>query len=187
MLRRRYGAILAVFACVVVSAQVREMETPQTREQQVRDLIERFNLAYEQKDVQSISGLVVSDLTAFAAGRVFSNWDDYNNNFLQTAFSRHMPASTWQIEKVVTVPEMAWAYTKTTYTLRRQNQQIQADLYQLFVLRKTSTKTPQLAKSKSSNSTESSWKIAVIDYTFHREEPNNQNQPDTSKPGSQPK
>ena len=171
-----------VFFSVAALAQVRELETPQTREQAVRDLIEKFNLAYEQKDAQSISSLVSSDLTAFASGRAFSSWDDYNENFLKTVFSRHMPTSTWQIEKVVTAPEMAWAYTKTTFTVRRQSQQIEADLYQLFVLRKT-----QSAKSKTSSAPDSPWKIAVIDYTFHREGPSAQNQSNTSQPEPQPK
>ena len=175
-----------VFFSVAALAQVRELETPQSRDQAVRDLVEKFNVAYEQKDAQSISSLVSSDLTAFAGGRAFASWDDYNQNFLKTVFSRHMPTSTWQIEKVVTAPEMAWAYTKTTFTVSRQARQIQADLYQLFVLRKTSSKT-QLAKSNTSSAPDSSWKIAVIDYTFHREQPNAQNQSNTSQPEQQPK
>lgn len=187
MCRRSCVLIFMLLVSALASPQVREKETAATREQEVRDLVEKFNLDYQQKDLQAISGIVVPDLRAFAGGRVFANWVDYRDGFLAAAFSRHLPASTWEIEKVATTTEMAWAYTKTTYTARRQGQQIEADLYQLFVLQKLPAQANAGAKSSSSAGAQTDWKIVVIDYSFHREGPAQQTQPDSSQAGSQPK
>ena len=178
--------IVLALCSLAAYAQVREMETAQTREQEVRAVIEKFNLAYEQKDLQSMSDLVRPDLTAFAGGQTYASWSDYSGNFLRAAFSRHLPGSTWEIKKVVTAPEMAWAYTKTTYAVRRQGQQIQAELYQLFVVQKESSAS-HAAKSKPVEAANPAWKIAVIDYTLHREPQAAQPQPENSQSGSQPK
>ena len=165
--------------------QVREKDTTSTREQEIRDLIEKFNLEYQQKDTQAISGMVSPDLRAFAGGRAFASWAEYRDEFLSTAFSRRLPASTWQIEKIATAPEMAWAYTKTTYTARLQKQPVEADLYQLFVLQKMPAQSN--AATKSSSSAPADWKIVVIAYSFHREGLSQQAQPNPSQAGSQPK
>ena len=184
MVRRGFLLIFLLLGSVLASAQVREKETAATREQEVRDLVEKFNLGYQQKDTQAISGIVSPDLKAFAGGRVFASWSDFRDSFLSTAFSRRLPASTWEIEKIATAPEMAWAYTKTTYTARLQRQQVEADLYQLFVLQKL----PAAATiSRSSIGVSTDWKIVVIDYSFHREGLGQQMQPDASTTGSQPK
>ena len=186
--RRGFLLIFLLLGTVIASAaQVREKETASTREQEVRDLIEKFNLDYQQKDTQAISSIVSSDLKAFAGGRAFASWVDYRDGFLSTAFSRRLPASTWEIEKVVTAPEMAWAYTKTTYTARLKGQPVEADLYQLFVLQKLPGQSNTVAKSSSTTSPQTDWKIVVIDYSFHREGLGQQGQPDASQAASQPK
>ena len=172
MLLRKTGsapAILLLLLGVVATAQVREKATPATREQEVRDLLEKYNLAYQQKDVEAISKLVATDLTAFAAGKVFKSWEEYRDNFLHAALARTMPASTWGIEKVVTSPEMAWAYTRTEYQVKRQGQQIEADLYQVFIVQK-----PGEAGKSKTRSAMPEWKIEVIDSTFHAAGPNQQ-------------
>ena len=185
--RRACLLIFVVLAGAFASSQVREKETASTREQEVRDLIEKFNLDYQQKDTQAISGIVSSDLKAFAGGRVFASWTEFRDGLLTTAFSRRLPASTWEIEKIATAPEMAWAYTKTTYTARFQGQPVEADLYQLFVLQKLPVQSNAVAKSSSSTSAQTDWKIVVIDNSFHREGLGQQAQPDPSQAGTQPR
>jgi hypothetical protein len=74
-----------------------------------------------------------------------------------------MPASTWEVKKVVTSPEMAWAYTRTEYQVKRQGQQVEADLYQVFVLQR-----PAETSGKSTvSSAAPQWKIEAIDSSFH--------------------
>jgi ketosteroid isomerase-like protein len=162
---------------------VREKETAETREEKIRDLLERFNAAYQQKDVDTLSQFVSPDLVGFTGGKKFSSWDEFRKNLLHTIFARQMPPSTWEIEKVVTAPEMAWAFTKTMFKARRQGQQIQADLYQVFVVQKLSAQNA--AKSKSTQPDSPDWKIVLIDYTFEREAPPQIAQP-TPEQGAQP-
>jgi len=177
----RYITLLGLLlTCISMPAQVRERETPQTREQKVRAILERFNLASQQKDSDALSKLVTTDVTAFAGGKPFTSWQDYRDIFLSAAFARPMPPSTWEVEKVVTTPEMGWAYTKTHYNARRQGQAVQADLFQVFVLQKS----PPAAGAKAG---ESDWKIALIDYTFHREPLAGQLRPDSPQQEPQPK
>ena len=183
MLHRAIGFGL-LLACVSLAAQVREKETSQTREEKVRDTLEKFNLASQQKDSDTVAKLVTSDVTVFAGGKAFTSWEDYRDNFLNAAFSRPMPPSTWEVQKMVTAPDMAWAYTKTHYNIRRQGQPVEADLYQVFVLQKTAA--PTSAKA-STSSAQSDWRIALIDYTFHRESLAPQLRPDSPHQGSQPK
>jgi ketosteroid isomerase-like protein len=162
---------------------VREKETAETRDEKIRDLLERFNAAYQQKDVDTLSQFVAPDLIGFAGGKNFSSWEEFRNNLLHTIFARQMPPSTWEIEKIVTAPEMAWAFTKTMFKARRQGQQIQADLYQVFVVQKLSAQNA--AGSKSIKTASPDWKIVLIDYTFEREAPPQAAQP-TPEQGAQP-
>jgi len=184
MVLRLCAALLALLSFASAFPQVREKETAETREEKVRDLLERFNAAYQQKDVDTLGQFVSPDLTGFAGGKNFSSWDDFRGKLLQTIFARQMPPSTWQIEKIVTTPEMAWAYTKTSFKTRRQGQPIQADLYQVFILQKLAGSSA--AKSKSSEVASSDWKIVLIDYTLEREPLGQATQPSTEPQGSQP-
>jgi hypothetical protein len=79
---------------------------------------------------------------------------------------------------------MAWAYTRTHYNVRRQGQQLEADLYQVFVLQK---KVGPDDATASTASARSDWRIALIDYTFHREQINPQLRPDSPQQEAQPK
>ena len=183
MLHRAIGFGL-LLACVSLAAQVGEKETSQTREEKVRDTLEKFNVASQQKDSDTVAKLVTSDVTVFAGGKAFTSWQDYRDNFLNAAFSRNMPPSTWDVQKVVTAPDMAWAYTKTHYNIRRQGQPVEADLYQVFVLQKTPAATGGKAGASSA---QSDWRIALIDYTFHREALTPPLRPDSPQQGYQPK
>jgi ketosteroid isomerase-like protein len=183
VLRRLCATVLVTLSSLWLFAQVREKETAETREEKIRDLLERFNAAYQQKDVDTLSQFVSPDLIAFAGGKNFASWEDYRDKLLHTIFARQMPPSTWEIEKIVTTPEMAWAFTKTTFKARRQGQQIQADLYQVFVVQKLSAQNA--TKSKSTEPASPDWKIALIDYTFEREAPAQTAQP-TPEQGLQP-
>lgn len=185
MLYRRVCSLaLVLILALAAAAQVREKETSETREEKVRDILEKFNLAYQQKDVDALAKFVSPDLTAFARGSAFPSWEQYRDDFLSNAFSHPMPASTWEIEKIVTSPEMAWAYTKSSYKGRRQGQQVEADLYQLFVLQKIAASST--AKSKSSAASQPDWKIAVIDYSFHAQPLSPQAQPNAQPQATQP-
>lgn len=181
----RIGLILvfAVFNLPLI-AQVREKETAETREEKVRDLLERFNQAYQQKDIEGLEQFVSSNLTGFAGGKNFTSWQEFHDKILQTIFARQMPPSTWEIEKIVTTPEMAWAYTKTAFKTRRQGLPIQADLYQVFVVQKLAAASA--SKSKSSEASTFDWKIVLIDYTLEREPQAQTTQPNTPQQESQP-
>ena len=178
-------AVLLCLLSVRLAAQVREKETAETREEKVRDLLERFNQAYQQKDIEGLAQFVSPEVTGFAGGKNFTSWQDFHDKFLQNVFARQMPPSTWEIEKIVTTPDMAWAYTKTSYKARRQGQQIQADLYQVFVVQKL-TQAASAVKSKSTETAASDWKIVLIDYTLEREPLAQPAQPNSEQQGSQP-
>ncbi|MBV9074842.1 MAG: nuclear transport factor 2 family protein [Acidobacteria bacterium] len=187
MFARLVGTTLLLFLACAAYSQVREKDTPDTREQKVRDLLEKFNQAYQQKDMESLALYVSPELTGFAGGRAFLSWQDYRDTFLSRIFSRNMPPSTWEIEKIVTSPDMAWAYTKTNYKARRQGQPVEADLYQVFVLQKLAPQKAAIAKPAAPAA--SDWKIVLIDYTFHAEPLNQPQQPGTQQPnnpGTQP-
>jgi ketosteroid isomerase-like protein len=175
-----------LFLSAGLFGQVRERETAETREEKVRDLLEKFNQAYQQKNVESLATFVAPDMTGFAGGKKFGSWEEYRDNFLYPTFSRSMPPSTWDIEKIVTAPEMAWAYTKTSYKARRQGQQVEADLYQAFVLQKLAA--GGTSKSKPTSSAPADWKIVLIDYSFHAAPLNQAAQPNSEPqaPGTQP-
>jgi ketosteroid isomerase-like protein len=161
----RICAALLLLLSAVSFAQVREKDTAETREEKVRDLLEKFNEAYRQKDANALAEYVTADLTGFAGGKTFTSWNDYRDTVLSKIFSRNMPPSTWEIEKIVTTPEMAWAYTKTNYRARRQGQPVEADLYQVFVMQKLSAQSG--GKSMPMGSNGNDWKIVVIDNSFH--------------------
>jgi ketosteroid isomerase-like protein len=182
MLSRSVAALLLLLCSLTLCGQVREKETAETREEKVRDLLEKFNEAYQQKNMDSLATFVASDLTGFAAGKTFSSWEQYRDNVLYPAFSRNLPPSTWEVEKIVTSPEMAWAYTKTSYKSRRQGQPVEADLYQVFVLQKSAAALA--TKNKPSAPPSGDWKIVLIDYTFHAEPLNQQAQPNAQPQGS---
>ncbi len=176
MFLRKLSIFAVLTASMFSAAQVREKETPQSRGQKVRDLLEKFNLAYQQKDTDTVTSFAAPDIVVFGGGNIFSGRDDFRDSFLAKAFAKPLPPSTWEIEKVVATPEMAWAYTKSIYKSRRQGQQIEADLYQLFVLQKS---------PKASNSADDlGWRIVALDFSFHREVLNPQAQPDD--PGANP-
>lgn len=186
MLPRSFVVLLLLLCNLAVSGQVREKETAETRDEQIRDLLEKFNEAYQQKNVESLATLFTSEMIGFAAGKTFGSWEQYRDNFLYPTFARNLPPSTWEVEKIVTSPEMAWAYTKTSYKSRRQGQAVEADLYQVFVMQKAAAATA--AKSKPTTSASSGWKIVLIDYSFHAEPLNQQSQPNAQPQGpeSQP-
>ena len=184
LLRRLCVALLIFLSSMSLVAQVHEKETAETREEKVRDLLERFNQAYQQKSVDALSQFVADDLIAFAAGKTFSSWEEFRDKLLNTTFTRQMPPSTWEVEKIVTTPEMAWAYTKTTFKARRQGQPIEADLYQVFVMQKLAP--PSTVKSKSAPTAAPDWKIVLIDYTLHAEPLNQPSTPSATPPDSQP-
>lgn len=179
-LHRLCAVLLVLLSGVSLFAQVREKETAETREEKIRDLLERFNAAFQQKDVDTLSQFVSPKLIGFAGGKNFSSWEEFRNNLLHTIFARQMPPSTWEIEKIVTAPEMAWAFTKTMFKARRQGQQIQADLYQVFVVQKLTAQNAASSKPALRD-----WKIVLIDYTFEREAPPQLAQP-TPEQGAQP-
>lgn len=184
LVRRICAAALVLLSAVALSAQVREKETAETREEKIRDLLEKFNQAYQQKDVESLAQFVAANMTGFAGGKTFASWEEYRDNFLYPTFSRNLPASTWDIEKIVTSPDMAWAYTKTSYKARRQGQPVEADLYQVFIVQKLAATAS--AKSKSAAPSPADWKIVLVDYSFHAE-PLNQSQPNSQqRPQPQP-
>ena len=166
MLQRSFAALLLLLCSLAVFGQVREKETAGTREQQIRDLLEKFNEAYQQKNMDSLATLVAPDMTGFAGGKNFSSWEQYRDNFLAGAFARNLPPSTWDVEKIVTSPDMAWAYTKTSYKAHRQGQAVEADLYQVFVMQKPAPTSVAKAKPATPSS---AWKIVLIDYSFHAE------------------
>ena len=160
---RLLGALLV---CLVAPAQVRERGTTETREETIRDILEKFNPAYQQKDVEAIC------------------WDQYRDDFLYNAFSRPMPASTWEVNKIVTSPEMPWAHTKSAYRGRRKGREVGAELYQLFILQKSAASSS--TKAKSTAPTQTDWKIVAIDYSFHVQPLNPQARPDQPQ-GTQPR
>jgi ketosteroid isomerase-like protein len=174
MSRKNLALALIALVCLPSVAQVREKQTPETREQEVRDVLSKFNLSYQEKDIDSLAAFVTPGLIAFASGQLFPSWEAYRDNFLQTAFSRRMPPATWEIVKITTSPEMAWAYTKTSFKARRQGQAVTADLYQLFILQKG-----QASASKAKTSGVPDWKIVAIDYSFHAEPLNQQPGPES--------
>ena len=184
VLRRVCATALVLLSCLILSAQVREKETAETRQEKVRDLLEKFNQAYQGKNVESLAQFVAPDMTGFAGGKTFSSWEEYRDNFLYPTFSRNLPPSTWEVEKIVTAPEMAWAYTKTSYKARRQGQPVEADLYQVFILQKLGPQST--AKSKPAAPASADWKIVLVDYTLHAEPLNQQAQPNAKPQGSQP-
>lgn len=186
MLPRSIAVPLLLLYSLVLCGQVREKETAETREEKVRDLLEKFNEAYQQRNMDSLATLVTPDLTGFAAGKTFSSWEQYRDNVLYPAFSRNLPPSTWEVEKIVTSPEMAWAYTKTSYKSRRQGQPVEADLYQVFVMQKPMAITATQAKAAAPASGD--WRIVLIDYTFHAEPLNQPAQPNAppQASGTQP-
>ena len=183
--------IFRIFACFClllslnVAAQVREQETAATREQKARDLIEKFNLDYQQKDSEAIAALVSPDLTVIAMGKVFNSWQEYRDSFLAPAFLRRMPPSTWDIEKASTTPELAWAYTKTNYKGRRQGQETDVNLYQFFILQKEKP-ADQKSHSSSSSSSSADWKIVAMEYMLHTEQPENAPKADSPNAQAQP-
>ena len=182
MLPRSIAALLLLLCSLTLCGQVREKETAETREEKIRDLLEKFNEAYQQKNVESLATFFAPDMAGFAGGKTFSNWEQYRDDFLYPTFSRNLPPSTWEVEKIVTSPEMAWGYTKTSYKSRRQGQPVEADLYQVFVMQKPGTVAAP--KTKSTAPASGDWKIVLIDYSLHAEPLNQQAQPNAQPQGS---
>ena len=167
--------IVALLLCVTAAAQVREKETPELRQKQVRQLLEEFNAAFEQRDVEAISHIVSSDLTVVAGGETVQSWTAYRDNVLYKTFSKPAPTSTWEIESLTATPEMAWALTKTTVERNRDGAP-EFNLYTTYVLEKRAESAEIEAASgsvdkqsaKTTVATAPSWRIVFMHSSGNR-------------------
>ena len=64
-------------------------------------------------------------------GEKYSSWQEFNDQALTPLADKPSPTNTWEIDKLVVSPEMAWAYTTTT---RHLSDQTDAVVWMTFIL-----------------------------------------------------
>lgn len=127
----------------------------------IREVLQNFHVFLETRDYDSLATTVVPDLIVIAAGEKYDNWQDYLEQVLTPLASKPSPNNTWQIDKLVVTPGMAWAYTTTAVTLRRQGETVDTVVWTSFVLERR-------ASTVKTSSAEGDWKIVYVSVATKR-------------------
>ena len=128
-------------------------------EAKIRELLQTFNVDIETRDFASLAKLAIPDVTVMWYGEKYSNWQEFSDQVLTPLTDKPSPTNTWQIDKLVVTPEMAWGYTTTTRHL--SGDQGDAVVWMTFVLERYNS------AGKPSAST-GDWKITYIESMLKR-------------------
>ena len=120
-------------------------------EAEVRKIIAQFQEGMAAHDRSKIEPLVAEDMVAFENGGRNDGWADMRDNHMGPEFEGPAPPMEWEFVRVVASPQMAWGYTKTTFSVtRRDGEKMELLLWSIYVLEKRG----------------GDWKITVLDWSL---------------------
>lgn len=113
-------------------------------------LVLKFRDALRARDVNAIEKLVSSDLVVFENGERNDGWADFRDNHLVPEMKEPSPEMKWEQVRFKETPQMAWGYTKDTFTNARG---IALVLWSVYTLEKR----------------QEGWKIVALDWSIGRD------------------
>lgn len=140
----RIAALLALLA--LLCSLPAWAETP---DNEVRAVITGFQDALRDRNVAHVQKTVASDVVSLQEGSRRDGWEQYRDHRLVPEFAHPAPASTWQIVRLSSSADMAWAYTKTTLSSPATGDVV---MWTVFVLERRGKE----------------WKIVMVDQTAGR-------------------
>jgi len=147
--------ILMTIALALVCAPGYAASQPEAPEADVRKIIQQFQEGLAEHNLARLEPLVASDMVALRN----DGWADLRDNHLAREFQQPAPPMEWEFVRVIATPQMAWGYTKTTFTVTRRNgEKANLLLWSIYVLEKRLE----------------GWKIVVLDWSLRvpRRRPN---------------
>ena len=125
-------------------------------EDEVRNVIQRFEQGLAERDVTKLEPLVAPGLVVLENGGRNDGWADFRDHHLIPEFQEPAPPSKTQIIKITATPQMGWGYTRTDMTLtRKSGQKVEAVLWSVYVVEKR----PE------------GWKLVLLDWSFKVQPP----------------
>ena len=120
-------------------------------EDEVRNVIQRFERGLAERDVAKLEPLVAPDLVVLENGGRNDGWLDFRDHHLIPEFQEPAPPSKTQLIKITATPQMGWGYTRTDMTLtHKSGQKVEAVLWSVYVVEKR----PE------------GWKLVLLDWSF---------------------
>jgi len=146
---RNIFTVIVVVLAVLLAAPGAAAEGP---EAEVQKIIKQFQQGVAEHDISKLEPLVAEDMVAFENGGRNDGWKDFRDHHLIPEFKRPAPPMEWEFIRVAATPEMAWGYTKATFTVTRRNggEEVELLLWSIYVLEKR----------------DGDWKITVLDWSL---------------------
>ncbi len=146
----RAAARIAVILAMALGWNAMEAQSPGP-EDEVRNVILRFEQGLAERDLSKIEPLMAADLVAFENGHRNDGWADFRDHHLVPEMKEPAPPMKSEVVRVVASPQMGWGYTRTDMTLTRKNgQKVQAVLWSVYVVEKRAE----------------GWKLAMLDWSL---------------------
>src|SRR5437899_9317124 len=122
-------------------------------EEEVRNVISRFEVALQTHDIQGIEALVSHDIVVFENGHRNDGWQDFRDHHLLPEFKASSTQYKTEVVRVESTPSLAWGYSKMNRA-HIQKKDDSPDVWTIYVLRRNET----------------SWKIIMLDWSVRRVE-----------------
>ena len=125
-------------------------------EEEVRNVIQRFEQGLAERDVAQLEPLVAPDLVVLENGGRNDGWVDFRDHHLIPEFQEPAPPSKTAMVKIAATSQMGWGYTRTDMTLtRKSGQKVEAVLWSVYVVEKRAE----------------GWKLVLLDWSIKVQPP----------------
>jgi ketosteroid isomerase-like protein len=144
---------LTLLSVLVIASAALLAQSTRDKEGRVGEVINRFEVALQQHDVQTIEALVSADIVVFENGHRNDGWQDFRDHHLLPEFKASRTTYRTEIVRIEATPSLAWGYCRMNraYTPKKDNA---PDVWTIYVLRKDGA----------------DWKIALLDWSVRRVE-----------------
>src|SRR5215510_9401522 len=112
------------------------MARGQCGESEVRNVVISFERALSQRSLSQVGQLVSPDIVVFENGHRNDGWVDFRDHHLKPEFEEPAPQIKSEIVKIATSGEMAWAYSRGTFTSKASDAEHSYELWSVYVLSK---------------------------------------------------
>lgn len=147
--------VILVLLALVLGLAASQTPGP-SPEDEVRNLIQRFEQGLAERDVAKLESLAAPDLVVLENGGRNDGWVDFRDHHLIPEFQESAPPSKTAIVRIVATPQMGWGYTRTDMTLtRKSGQKAEAVLWSVYVVEKRAE----------------GWKLVLLDWSFKVQPP----------------
>ena len=114
---QRFGAVALV--TLVLALGLGAFQTRgSSPEDEVRNVIQRFEQGLAERDVAKLESLAAPDLVVLENGGRNDGWADFRDHHLIPEFKEPAPPSKTAMVKIVATPQMGWGYTRIRGALK---------------------------------------------------------------------